>query len=1030
MFRVVDEAVLRASAHKPTVVPWPDLTDTSVEGVARWRAWLCQVWASMEFAAAVEAASPDLARRVRQIRDGHPRPDREVRRAVLAVARYLLRAEGRSTPFGLFAGVAPLTFGADPVVHVGDGHRVAERVDTTWLATVITRLETDPVVRERLLVVAHNIAFTRDGSLVISYRQAGGDVGEPVDLSIRYLDVVARAMTIARDPIVLGDLAGKLAIDFPNQPRSAIDRVLAALVSHGVLCTDLRPPMTCTDPLGHALAILTRAGADTRADTRDLVDALRGIHTDLATYDQACVPGLNHHLLATTAAAMTAISGTDRPLASDLLLDSDIVLPETIAREAAAAAAVLVRLTPDPFGPPNWQTYHGHFLERFGLNAIVPVTELVSPDTGLGFPAGYRDSLQPPPAGRALSDRDHAVLGLAQKAAMGQELEVVLDEALITELAVDDLRTASVQPHTQLRVRIHAPTLDALRRGDFELAVTGVSRSVGLSAGRFLDHFAPEDRDRMLRAYQSLPTITENALPVQLSCPPLYPRAENVSRTPPVLPHVLSLAEHPPQHPDTHLVELDDLAVTADARRLYLMSISRRRAVEPLLFSAVELVKHSHPLLRFLTEISTARAAACTAFSWGAASRLPFLPRLRYQRTILTPARWVLAATDLPGLSVPWRDWADSVTNWRNRYRLPNTVYLGDGDRRLRLDLTELAHLHLLRAELDRAGRVQLREAPDTTALGWIDGRAHEIAIPLVTTIKPRPHLIPRGPIISRDHGHLPAEGGWQYVKLYGHPDRHTTILTDHVPVLLSTLGGEPEWWFLRYHDPAPHLRLRIRLSDSSDFGRIATTIGTWTAGLREAGLIGQVQWDTYYPETGRFGHGPAMTAAEAVFAADSAAALAQLDATRRLGGPHQHALIAASMVDLAIGLAGGAEPGMRLLIDRIRVPSSPASDRTVHDQAIRLADPHDQAALRAVPGGSLIAASWTRRRAALAAYCAVLTDQGQITPDSLLPDLLHLHHVRMAGTSPDLERTCARLARAAALSWTHRDPRPSKEAS
>ncbi|CRK57671.1 Lanthionine biosynthesis protein LanB [Alloactinosynnema sp. L-07] len=1030
MFHVVDDAVLlRASAYQPTVMPWPDLADTSIEGIEQWRAWLGQVWASTEFAAAVEAASPALARRVRQIRDGQPRPEREVRRAVLAVARYLLRAQGRSTPFGLFAGIAPCTFGDGPVVRVGDDHRVTTRVDTTWLATVITRLETDPVLRQRLVVVAHNVAFTRDGSLVIAYRQADGGGGEPVDLSIRCLDVVARVMTSARDPIVLGDLAATLAIDFPNQPRSAIDRVLDTLVAQGVLRTELRPPMTSTDPLGHVIATLTRAESDTPADTRELVDALRAIHTDLATHDQSSVPALNHTLRAATEAAMAAVSGTERPLAPDLLLDSDLLLPETIAREAAAAAAALVRLTPEPFGPPNWQTYHGQFLERFGLNAVVPVTDLVNPDTGLGFPSGYRDSLQPPPAGRAMSDRDSALLGLAQKAAMEQEHEIVLDDEMITELAVDDLRTASVQPHTQLRVRVHAPTLDALLRGDFELVVTGVSRSAGLSAGRFLDPFAPEDRARMLRAYQGLPTITENALPVQLSCPPLYPRAENVARTPRVLPHVLSLAEHPPRHADTHLVPIDDLAVTADARRLHLMSMSRRRAVEPLLFSAVELVKHSHPLVRFLTEISTARAAACTAFSWGAASRLPFLPRLRYQRTILSPARWVLTATDLPSPSAPWQDWAKSLTTWRHRYRLPDAVYLGDSDRRLRVDLTEPAHLHLLRAELDRTGHVQLREAPDTSAMGWIDGRAHDIAIPLAATVTPLPRVMPRGPAIRRDHGHLPATGGWQYVKLYSHPDRHTTILTNHIPVLLSTMGGEPDWWFLRYHDPAPHLRLRIRLGDS-DFGRIATTIGLWTAGLREAGLLGHVQWDTYYPETGRFGHGPAMRAAEVVFAADSAAALAQLDAAGRRGGPHQHALIAASMVDLAIGLAGGTKAGMRLLTDGIRVPATPALDRAVLDQAIRLANPHDQAALRAVPGGGPIAATWTHRRTALAAYRATLTAQGYITPDSLLPDLLHLHHVRMAGTSPDLERTCARLARAAALSWTHRDRRPSKEPS
>ncbi|WP_182884452.1 hypothetical protein [Microbispora sp. H10885] len=43
-----------------------------------------------------------------------------------------------------------------------------------------------------------------------------------------------------------------------------------------------------------------------------------------------------------------------------------------------------------------------------------------------------------------------------------------------------------------------------------------------------------------------------------------------------------------------------------------------------------------------------------------------------------------------------------------------------------------------------------------------------------------------------------------------------------------------------------------------------------------------------------------------------------------------------------------------------------------------------------------------------------------------LLPELLHLHHVRMAGTSLENERVCLHLTRAAALSWTARARRGS----
>ncbi|MFN2494974.1 MAG: thiopeptide-type bacteriocin biosynthesis protein [Pseudonocardiaceae bacterium] len=276
--------------------------------------------------------------------------------------------------------------------------------------------------------------------------------------------------------------------------------------------------------------------------------------------------------------------------------------------------------------------------------------------------------------------------------------------------------------------------------------------------------------------------------------------------------------------------------------------------------------------------------------------------------------------------------------------------------------------------------------------------------------------------MISREHGHLPGRGEWLYVKLYAHPDRQNAILTRHLPTLLSGWDREPRWWFLRYHDPQQHLRLRIRLRGTDDAATAAARVGEWAAELRRRGLVGQVQFDTYYPETGRFGHGAAMAAAEAGFAADSAAVLTQLRATRRHSGPHPPAVLAASLVDLAITVTEGVEQGMRWLIGHLRAPSLPAPARQVHHHAILLADPTDGwAGLRAQPGGEDIATAWARRRAALAAYRATLVGSGENTLKAVLPDLLHLHHARMVGIDPDTERACRRLARAAALSWTSR---------
>jgi thiopeptide-type bacteriocin biosynthesis protein len=127
-------------------------------------------------------------------------------------------------------------------------------------------------------------------------------------------------------------------------------------------------------------------------------------------------------------------------------------------------------------------------------------------------------------------------------------------------------------------------------------------------------------------------------------------------------------------------------------------------------------------------------------------------------------------------------------------------------------------------------------------------------------------------------------------------------------------------------------------------------------------------------------------------------------------------------MVDLAISVTGDTDAGMRWLIDYLRTPSPPVVARPTYQQAIQLANPNDGwNALRAIPGGEDIANFWTRRRAALATYRTALETAGEIAPDSVLSDLLHLHHVRLAGVDPDNERACRRLARVAALSWVTR---------
>ncbi|WP_277350033.1 thiopeptide-type bacteriocin biosynthesis protein [Nonomuraea composti] len=257
---------------------------------------------------------------------------------------------------------------------------------------------------------------------------------------------------------------------------------------------------------------------------------------------------------------------------------------------------------------------------------------------------------------------------------------------------------------------------------------------------------------------------------------------------------------------------------------------------------------------------------------------------------------------------------------------------------------------------------------------------------------------------------------------MYGHPDRHDAILTRHLPRLTDALGADAQWWFLRYRDPDHHLSIRLTVAESRLTDATAQ-VTAWTEQVRRAGLTARVQWDTYLPETARFGGPTAMDAAEAYFAADSATALAQLTATASRGGPNLHAVTAASLLDIAAAFLGDAGTAMRWLIRHSRPGASPP-DRIIYDQAVRLAQPGDHAALAEHLAGEQIVSCWARRRQTLADYRDALQEAGTLPLAVVLPDLLHLHHVRMAGLSPAGERTCLHLARAAALSWTNRPRR------
>jgi thiopeptide-type bacteriocin biosynthesis protein len=1013
MFEYRDIALIRAPALPGGLpgVPWPDLLGGGAEAVRQRQEWITRTWAMPDLAEAIEDASPDLAARLAGICAGLPATARQQQRAAVSLARYLLRMQHRATPFGLLAGVAPARITTDLAVGEDTGGQVLAGADSGWLAAVIRGLEAIPDLLARLAVRSDPTWIARDGRVLIPCRQHGGPDADvpPQEVSIRDSPAVRAVLARARAPVPVAVLVGDLNAEFPKAPAGAALNLVAGLVECGVLVSSLRAPMTVTDGLAHLNEQLGAACAESLPTVASTAAILRET-ADLLVKHATATAAERRQIRAVASQRMQELSpASTRPVMTDLRLGWTAELPQVVAREAAKAAEILTRLTANPDGTDPWRNYHARFLDRYGSGAVVRVIDLTDPCTGLGQPAGYRGA-KPDTSRPCLTGRDELMLALAQQAALDHTPEVSLSRDQIAGLSLPGELTGP--SHLDLCFQVHAPTTQAIRDGSFSLAVMSLTPVGGSMSGRFLRLLDAADRDRITAEFAALPTLDPAAVHVQVSSPPLLARAENVSRVPAMWPGVISLAEHPAGP----AIALDDLAVTADKRNMYLISLPDGRRVEPVTLNAIEAAHFTHPMTRFLVELPRARIAVPGPFPWGPARPLPYLPRIRSGRVILAPATWRIDPSGLPALTQPWREWADALHLQRKRLAIPAAVYSGDGDQRLRLDLDEPAHVQLLHTSQRPGQPVILREAPGPEALGWLGGRAHEITLTLAAT-RPAPisasrHAPAAVHLTDPEYGRFPGTGQYAVAAFSG----HTPMIAVRLPDLIETWDDQPAWWFTR-PGPPEQLRLWLAGSEPDSFADTARKVAVWAQQLRRRGLLGQMRWETDYPCAARTGPATIVAAAENAFTTDSHAAVTQL-AWTGAGGPSTQAVTVASLLDLAISFTGSIAAGLEWVTDNL-IPGSqaPRPARTLRDETVRLACPtRDFAALASQPGSEALRTAWTARRAAVARYAAQLRAEDRQPPDAALLALVRDHQQRVSGPDPVCGQLTARLARSAAL--------------
>ncbi len=980
-----------------------------------------------------------------------PEPDpKEAARTRTSLARYLIRMTTRPTPYGAFAAVSLADWASGTDLCLAAGDRTRTRPDMGWLRGLLTAYEGRADVRARLRWRADPLIA-----------ESGDRLLTPGGGSVRATEPARMAVAAAQSWIGYTDLVEQLRTNSggtADQVTGLVDQLIQA----GLLRSDLVPALTGPAATSGADAetLILRADPSLAEATAALVGAIASADRDAAPSvggDASVGPDAPSNPFAQIAARARALHEHPDTFQTDLARGLDgRGLSAEVGRECAQAVEVLLRIGPGPAVAGDLAGYGRRFLARWGAGQEVPLAEVFDPVRGLG-PLPHTHGSASGIEATVQARRSERLMNLALEALRDERRGVTLDADTITALSgwpagsagrqLNPGNAADAPLSLDVSAFLLAADAAALDAGTFTLVI-GPNLGAG-SAGRWLGRFADlfdADGDAYYRWLgRAEADAAPGSVPAEVVYLPGTPRSTNVIIRPTVGRYEIVVSGRGSAE---HQVPPDDLMVGHDGTRFYLRSAGSGVRLRP---TARHMLNHhgAPPICQFLDAVGQQLPAEFTAFDWGPAQSLPVLPRVQVGRTVLAPARWLL--------SVPGRTSADgpdqaAVTSAlevaHQRWGLPERVYVTVADNRLLLDLGQADDREQVRRELKSSGgTLRLEEALPDIGDTWLPGPDGRYLTELVISLVRRPSDVPaRTPadagsaasvqpvevaqparrarrVDVRERVRLPG-GDWLFAKFYAPYEQLTPLLTVHLADLIDMAensGLTRRWFFLRYSDPEPHLRIRWQGEPDLLVRHLLPQVSDFAGQLLDAGRISRLALDSYDRELERYGGPRGLELCEDVFHADSAA-------VRRLLSVPGHPLtdlLVASTAELLAGL--GLDRAQRVafyesqaaLVDDPQVARTAGADYRESKTRLRtlLSGDPTQGPLAEALGSLRTAVS----PSGVALAEAERTGDLDGTVAEILPSLVHMHHNRMVGpgqpSEPHLIQLLLRTERGLLLS-------------
>lgn len=291
---------------------------------------------------------------------------------------------------------------------------------------------------------------------------------------------------------------------------------------------------------------------------------------------------------------------------------------------------------------------------------------------------------------------------------------------------------------------------------------------------------------------------------------------DNINRRVQLYDHIIPINVFPHAHETGHILP-NDLLISVRNDEVLLESVSLGKRIIPRLPTAYNYQHNELALFRFLCDLQYQGLQSNLSFDPERLfPGLSFYPRFCYRDCILSLARWIFDQEQIaPLLVIPCS--IGRLHLFRQEHGVPRHISLTQGDQQLVFDLAGDRDAYFFLENIRLLKIIVLREYlfPDGSLTTGKNKRHSGQYLALLKKERPvyqgsKPKDLP-DPKFTR---HFLPGSEWLYLGVYCTEISADKVLQQIVlPVVASAGANVSGWFFIRYHDPRPHLRIRIRVS-------------------------------------------------------------------------------------------------------------------------------------------------------------------------------------------------------------------------